>query len=88
LDFFEHGDLRVRVATRLRCGGMSHNDFIANLPVNFEYRRAFGEATCKSLVSCISALQCIIMQADSRVLHHRDGTLSVVKKVSVVSCRE
>jgi len=45
------------VATRLRCGGILYNDFIANLPLTlqlkeFENRSTFGEVTDKSIVTC------------------------------------
>ena len=45
------------VATRLSCGGIFHNDFIANLPLSltvkeFANRSTYGEVTDKSIVAC------------------------------------
>jgi len=45
------------VATYLRCGGITEQEFVANLPLslpakNFENWLTFGEVMGKSLVSC------------------------------------
>ena len=38
---FDINVLHGNVATRLRCGGMFHNDFIANLPLNLSVKEVW-----------------------------------------------
>jgi len=51
---FDINVLHGSVATCLRCGGIFHNDFIANLPLTlllkeFENRLTFGKVTDRSI---------------------------------------
>jgi len=73
------------VATRLRCSGIFHNDFIANLPLSLsvkEFYSTFGEVTDKSSGMFFFDSQCMYVLCEWCRHDIQQSTNAIVNQTS------